>query len=49
MKASYSAPRTRVLAQAEIERIVEQRLVVGADVERDRQRQYCGGTPAQAV
>ena len=36
--ASYSAPRSRGCAPADVEVVVEQRLVVGADVEADGQR-----------
>ena len=43
----YSSPRTRVLAQAEVERVVEQSLVVRADIENDRQavlRRHAGAS-----
>ena len=33
----YSSPRTRCWRKPEIERVVEQNLIVGADIENDRQ------------
>ena len=43
----FVPPHAR-LTQPEVERIGQQRFVVGADIESDRQRDL-GGTPAQAV